>query len=204
MSLFYTICLLNIIFCLFRFSGFKSSAEPPAAKQETHGLLGSGNFGVIPGGTFYPDDNGASSSYEDFDSYFHNGHGRPSFFFDKPSGSKQYKTQQFANFKDFADINVPNGGQYSQYVAVYINKNGGDEELPKSNNKVFRPKNIIESLALLDEEQNTDFETVPEKKLSKSKRKLAKLSPAKKWLVKKSDKKSLIKEPNEEPLLALS
>lgn len=192
----------EILLC--RFSGFKSSAEPPAAKQETHGLLGSGNFGVIPGGTFYPDEKGASSSYEDFDSYFHNGHGRPSFFFDKPSGSKQYKTQQFANFKDFADINVPNGGQYSQYVAVYVNKNRSDEVLPKSNNKIFRPKNIIESLALLDEEQNTDIESIPGKKLSKSKRKLIKLSPAKKWLVKISNKTSIIKETNEEPLLALS
>lgn len=165
--------------------------------------MGSGNFGVIPGGTFYPDETGASSSYEDFDSYYHNGHGRPSFYFDKPAGSKQYKQQQFANFKDFADINVPNGGQYSQYVAIYVNKNQNEGTEPNINNKNFRPKNIVESLALLDQEEATKPENIPEKKISKSKRKLAKLQPEKKWLVKKVSSKTVSKEPVE-PLLALS
>lgn len=165
--------------------------------------MGSGNFGVIPGGTFYPDDGGAASNYDDIDSYFHNGHGRPSFYFDKPAGSKQYKQQQFANFKDFADINVPNGGQYSEYVAIYVNKNDNKEPESKDNNKKFRPKNIVESLALLDQEQASETESVPEKKLSKSKRKLAQLQPEKKWLVKKTTSKAVSTEPIE-PLLALS
>lgn len=100
---------------------------------------------------------------------------------------------------------MPNSGQYSQYVTVYVNKNGSEEVPSKNDNMNFRPKNIIESLALLDEESDADIEEDhSEKKLSKSKRKLAKLSPEKKWLVKKLNKKSLSKEPTEEPLLALS
>lgn len=191
----------------FRFSGYKSdytSVSPAPVQQETHGLLGSGNFGVIPGGTFYADnDGGASSNYGEFDSYYQNGHGRPSFFFGKPASSKQYKQEQFSNFKDFADINVPNAGQYSEYVAVYVNKNTSGDDKSKADNKNFRPKNIFESLAMLDMETTTTTESAPEKKLSKSKRKLAKLLPEKKWLVKKSSSKSLRQEPSE-PLLALS
>lgn len=191
---------------VFRFGGYKAdfSSDVQAVPKETHGLLGSGNFGVIPGGTFYAENEpGASSHYDDFDSYFHNGHGKPSFYFDKPSGSKQYKQQQFANFKDFADINVPNGGQYSEYVAVYVNKNENNGNLPTTNSKDFRPKNIIESLALLDLEQRTSSELPPEKKLSKSKRKLAQLLPEKKWLIKSSPTKTPPKD-SAEPLLALS
>lgn len=190
----------------FRFSGYKGefSSVAPAVPQETHGLLGSGNFGVIPGGTFYADnEGGASSNYGEFDSYYQNGHGRPSFYFDKPAGTKQYQQEQFANFKDFADINVPNGGQYSQYVAIYVNKNASEEAKGKDTINIFRPKNIIESLALLDMETTTTVEPTAEKKLSKSKRKLAKLLPEKKWLVKKISNKVPTKEPTE-PLLALS
>lgn len=167
-------------------------------------MLGSGNFGVIPGGTFYAEnDKRTSSNYEEFDSLYQNGHGRPSFHFDKPAGSKQYKQQQFANFKDFADINVPNGGQYSEYVAVYVNKNPHDGVKSDKNIKNFRPKNIFDSLTLLDQEPVITTEVIPEKKMSKSKRKLAKLLPEKKWLVKKSLKKSNNDEAVE-PLLALS
>lgn len=190
----------------FRFSGYKNDYTSTAAAvpQETHGLLGSGNFGVIPGGTFYAENDGeASSNYGEYDSYYQNGHGKPSFYFDKPASSKQYRQQQFANFKDFADINVPNGGQFSEYVAVYVNKNSSEEINPSERNKHFRPNNIMESLALLDLQPSTSTEIIPEKKLSKSKRKLAKVLPEKKWLVRKSSKKTSIQEPSE-TLLALS
>lgn len=69
---------------------------------------------------------------------------------------------------------------------VYVNKNGTKIEEPKS------PKNIIETLAQLDEQK-------PAKKLSKSKRKLAKLLPEK-----KIRKKTTEKTENLDPLLALS
>lgn len=195
------------MFLVCRFSGYKGeyTSDAPAAQQDTHGLLGSGNFGVIPGGTFYPDNDerASSSNFGEFDSYYHNGHGRPSFYFDKPAGSKQFKQQQFANFKDFADINVPNGGQYSQYVTVYVNKNASEGAKIENSDKKFRPKNIFESLALLDLESSTTSEPAPEKKLSKSKRKLSKLLPEKKWLVKKTSNTGSAKE-MPEPLLALS
>lgn len=45
---------------------------------------GDGNFGIIPGGTFYPEKDSFDSDnggFEDFSSYFHNGHGRPSYYF---------------------------------------------------------------------------------------------------------------------------
>lgn len=62
------------------------------------------------------------------------------------------------------------------------------------------PKNIIESLAILDSQP---VEDIPEKKLSKSKRKLAALHPEKKHNAKLLKKEKLLKELID-PLLALS
>lgn len=76
---------------------------------------------------------------------------------------------------------------------VYVNKNGTKQEETK------RPKNIIESLALLDTEAE-----IPMKKMSKSKAKLAKLLPEKKYKVKKSQKDKKVSRDLHEPLLALS
>ncbi|XP_066246585.1 uncharacterized protein [Euwallacea similis] len=206
-------------------------------KDEAAALLGDGNFGIIRGGTFYPEKDGYETEgggYDDFSSYFHNGHGRPSYSF--RSNPKPVKQQQFENFRDFADINsnAPVERQYSQYVVVYTNKNGTRIQTnepkgsPENQAKavqidVKRPKNILESLALLDQGDNKkgDHEEVvyltrtmmlpsynqgdlieipPEKKQSKSKRKLAELLPEKKHearLVQKARDMS-------EPLLALS
>lgn len=197
---------------------FKSRAAASESK-ETHGLLGSGNFGVISGGTFYNDNDkeaAGSSNYDssdDFSSFYQNGHGRPSFYFGRASNPKPQKHQeQFANFRDFADINTPSSPAYSQYVVVYVNKNGTKEIVvqPKS-----KPKNIIERLALLDLEApstTSTTESPPTKKISKSKRKLAALLPEKKKRVKKTgsekDKENAeqVEQSKDlsEPLLALS
>ncbi|CAG9766899.1 unnamed protein product [Ceutorhynchus assimilis] len=221
------------------FNPYAKEYQEPQQQQQKYdkgvSLLGDGNFGVIAGGTFYPEkdgyDTGDSSSYDDFSSYFHNGHGRPSYFL--PTNPKPGKQQQFDNFRDFADINTTPERQYSQYVVVYSNKNGtrtlsNVENDPKKSTynaqiDAKRPKNILESLALLDSNEdktpNDDnlliltralllpsynqgdiIDIPPEKKLSKSKTKLAKLAPEKKHEAKLLQK---AKELNE-PMLALS
>ncbi|XP_047116173.1 uncharacterized protein LOC124796126 [Schistocerca piceifrons] len=114
-------------------------------------LLGSGNFGVIRGGTFYnnDDDRGVFGGGGSGDvgllgsSYYSNGHGRPSYYNPRP---QPHHHDFFANFRDFADINTPTKSSYSQYVVVYANKNATGAA------SAGRPKNIIEQLALLDSE----------------------------------------------------
>ncbi|VEN58366.1 unnamed protein product [Callosobruchus maculatus] len=172
--------------------------------KKSENILGSGNFGVIKGGTFYNDED-EHSKYGDFD-FYHNGHGRPSYFGNKPANSKPiHTTQQFANFKDFADINSPSVRQYSQYVVVYTNQNGTVATTEKPS-EVKKPKNIIESLALLDLETSTTTEVTPTKKMSKSKRKLAQLLPEKKHKARllKKEKEARENKDLNEPLLALS
>lgn len=189
-----------------RYNGFKDdSFRQASSTSDSYGLLGSGNFGVIKGGTFYANNKGSGdySNFEgDFNSYFHNGHGRPSYHIGGPPNPRPYQHEQFANFKDFADINTPTDRQYSQYVVVYVNKNGTKNDEEVKNNK---PKNIFESLQLLDREDSSDYNTMedeegPEKKLSMSKRKLKKLLPEKKHKLKKTK----IPDRDYEPLLALS
>jgi hypothetical protein len=183
-----------------RFAGYKDTGYRSAANAETRGLLGSGNFGVIRGGTFYDKDAEASNYDRDYSPYFRNGHGRPSYHNGVPN-PRPYQHEQFENFRDFADINTPSNTAYSEYVVVYVNKNATkhkEEDLKLKK----RPKNIIESLALLDVETTTT--EVPQKKLSKSKAKLAKLLPEKKYKLKKSRKEIKASRELHEPLLALS
>ncbi|XP_030749391.1 uncharacterized protein LOC115877380 [Sitophilus oryzae] len=193
--------------------GLKAKEEPAtqASNDKLASLLGDGNFGVIQGGTFYAEKSNYDSEngFDDFSSYFRNGHGRPSYFY--PSNPKAGQHAQFENFKDFADINTTPDRQYSQYVVVYMNKNGtrtstlAKAENPTENNEQppqekiniskdvnSRPRNILERLAMLDNDstqqkiivpsydQGDVIEIPPEKKISKSKRKLAKLLPEKK------------------------
>lgn len=188
---------------------FRRENYQTAAAENSAALLGSGNFGVIRGGTFYNENdekNDFSGRYNNYSPFFHNnGHGRPSFYFGA-TNPRPTQHEQFANFRDFADINTPNPA-YSEYVVVYINKNGSAvEEFPK---KIAAPKNIIERLAMLDlESKKTDQEDVPPKKLSLSKRKLALLTPEKKYKAKKSTTTTTTLAPTSsdlyEPLLALS
>ncbi|XP_019763312.2 uncharacterized protein LOC109539772 [Dendroctonus ponderosae] len=230
----------------------KAEAQPQQqVKENAASILGDGNFGVIQGGTFYPEKDGYDSElggagFDDFSSYFHNGHGRPSYYYPSNSKTKAKKQQQFENFRDFADINNPPQRQYSQYVVVYTNKNGTRTTVPSVEEQgdyedaqleaqgadknlpieidAKRPKNILESLALLDQtepseddpdtddengmiltllpafDQGDIIEIPPEKKQSKSKSKLAKLLPEKKHESRQVQKAKDMKE----PLLALS
>ena len=154
---------------------------------------------MIRGGTFYDKDAQPSNYEQDYSPFFRNGHGRPSYLGGVPN-PRPYQHEQFENFRDFADINTPSNPAYSQYVVVYVNKNGTKQRESEAVLKK-RPKNIIESLALLDVESTTE---VPQKKLSKSKAKLAKMLPEKKYMYKKSRKDSKVSRELREPLLALS
>lgn len=207
-----------------KFSGYKDDTYRSASNSDSLGLLGSGNFGVIPGGTFYDGGDGGSNyksgSNNDYNSYYQNGHGRPSFNFGGVPNTRAYKHEQFANFRDFADINAPANSAYSQYVVVYVNKNGTAEEadnIGASQKLTHRPKNIIESLALLDLENTepttvrANKEIVPENKVSKSKAKLAQVLPDKKDVrfkklpaAEKSSSVHISRSEFHEPLLALS
>jgi hypothetical protein len=172
-------------------------------------ILGSGNFGVIRGGTFYQDNDpapaalrgGGSEHHNDYYSFYNknNGHGRPQ---SAPHTQKQHYggEDQFANFRDFADINTPNDPAYSEFVVVYANKNS-----TATNNALYKnPKNIFEQLELLDREKEEEArlsskQSKKTKKISKFKVKLLATKTEKNYR-----KKLGPKDLNEEPLLALS
>lgn len=167
-------------------------------------ILGSGDFGVIRGGTFYQENDPPIHGLESNDYYSfykNNGHGRPQAQPYTSSHQSKFNSnfadEQFSNFRDFADINTPSDAAYSQFVVVYANKNSTSSEIQN-------PKNIFEQLQLLDQEDRRAHATALEKpkkssNLSKFKTKLANTK-----LEKQYKKKLGPKESDYEPLLALS
>lgn len=126
-------------------------------------ILGSGDFTIIRGGTFYPEGEGN----------FHRPYGSASSFFDSsntgrpfalPLESSRY-SDPFANFKDFADI-AGLDTDFSQMVATYKEKH--------------EPRNILEQLQQIDEEKSEErahlldstIKPINNKKMSKIKAKL--------------------------------
>lgn len=158
-------------------------------------ILGSGDFGVLRGGTFYPEEEMPyhTEDNSDFNQYYGdaNGHGRPSNeeFVQKYT----YPEEQFADFRDFADINTPADSAFSQFVVVYAAKNSSKLSTHP------RPKNIFEQLELLDREKEQEEKEEKKRRASKSKSKLSKTK-----LQKKYKKKTSPKDMDYEPLLALS
>lgn len=187
---------------------FGKPSTPTAAPivEANPDLLGSGNFGIIRGGTFLAQNDEDSAEYDGYNSYYNNGHGRPSFDLGYIANPRpNYNQDQFANFRDFADINTPSNSAYSHFVVVYANKNSTMDEISEETRNVseqaMKPKNIFETLEQLD---RTTTATAP--KLSKSKAKLERtkqkmINKKEQW--KKSSTKSHKPDP-EEPLLALS
>lgn len=162
--------------------------EPEDSRSSRASALGSENFGVIKGGTFYREDNDAANNYQD-DYYYQNGHSKPQFYHrDNP---RPYKYEQFENFRDFADINAPS---YSEYVVIYAHKN----DPSKNTDSEIRANNVLERLEIIDKDEALQ-------KLSKRKQKL-KLEHDKheNKLLKLKEKTTKIKNENIEPLLALS
>lgn len=178
-----------------------------------HSILGSGDFSVIRGGTFYPEGERPFNlkSSDGFLSSFLNGHGRPNAQPLTAPKQSYYPEDPFENFKDFADINAGNDPAFSHFIVVYANKNSS---LPHPSHP--SPKNIFEQLQLLDlekeKENNQSKQTSGDKrsdevldekklmKLSKFKSKLSKTKVVKKYKKKLGPKVDTYTD----PLLALS
>lgn len=204
--------------------GAQSSTAPPSADQA---ILGSGDFGVIRGGTFYQENDPPVRALESND-YFHffknNGHGRPQAAALQQQQQHGYggSEEQFSNFRDFADINAPSDPAYSQFVVVYANKNASaagpaddaqkaeqdtvaDDDLDVTQPQPRRPQNIFEQLEALDREQPERYEVKVYKPLKPNsfKAKLAKTKLQKKYQ-KKGTAANGPKDIDFEPLMALS
>ena len=167
-----------------------------SARANDQSILGSGDFAVIRGGTYYPEGEQRSSrpkidGYQNAgSSFYNNGHGRPNA---QPLSlpKNTHNDDPFSNFRDFADINSGADPAYSHFVVVYANKNTTSEHP--------NPKNIFEQLQLLDKEDAEQEEKVLEEpvkkiyskkytKLSKFKTKLANTKMEKKYMKKMSPK----------------
>lgn len=185
------------------------------AQNFDHSILGSGNFAVIRGGTFYPEGENSfrSKTSDEFFSSFLNGHGRPNAQPLQVAKQPYYPEDPFENFKDFADLNAGSDPAFSHFVVVYANKNSS-----KSHPSHPSPKNIFEQLQLLDLEKAQEDEQAGLKdvapieketdekklmKLSKFKSKLTKTKVVKKYKKKLGPKYDPIPDYTD-PLLALS
>ncbi|KAL2726903.1 hypothetical protein V1478_007181 [Vespula squamosa] len=171
-----------------------------SSKEVQHPLLGSGNFGVIRGGTYYPEDReNEEYAVEDslYNPYYHGTTGRArANYYRNPKPQPVRGGDFFANFRDFADITAPPKSSFSHLSVVYANKNGS------TTGRITEPRNIIETLRMLEEEErNNGMEIttteVPRKKLSKGKRKLIKMKQY-------EEDKARRSRVTVEPLLALS
>ncbi|KAF6199517.1 hypothetical protein GE061_007543 [Apolygus lucorum] len=160
--------------------------------EETDRVLGSGNFGVIRGGTYY----GGGSGDEPYTRGV-NAHGRP---YRRPNPPPQYKLggDFFSGFRDFADITTPTKSAYSNIYVVYANRNATTADANDS-----RPKNIRELIEAGQREDDDDLaedqeEEAPSKSKTKSKLALYKQKQALRETAKKFRSKGV------DPLLALS
>ncbi|KAJ8688079.1 hypothetical protein QAD02_023874 [Eretmocerus hayati] len=192
-----------------RFLGYFSRERPyavAASAPAKEALLGSGNFGVIRGGTYYPEDKEADE-YSLDESAFSPFYRSASRYYKNPKPQPVRGGDFFANFRDFADITAPPKSSFSHLSVVYAAKNGPA-------NTEQQPRNIIETLKMLEQQQQADNEKgideedsdisttseMPQKKVSQGKRKLMKM---KKYHEDKTSKK-LAPRATVEPLLALS
>ncbi|XP_040174900.1 uncharacterized protein LOC120906857 [Anopheles arabiensis] len=106
-------------------SGGVAAAPVPLPEVVASPLLGSGDFSIIKGGTFYYDTDVPGKGF--VDEYYglgysgNNGHGRPqlAYLVQKPQ-----KEEQFSNFRDFADINISNDPAYSHHAPLYMGMDG--------------------------------------------------------------------------------
>lgn len=95
---------------------YRSSNIYSPSTEDNDGVLGSGNFGVIRGGTYYSGSNDEPAFLRG-----NNAHSRP---YRRPNPPPLYRGggDFFQGFRDFADITTPTKGSYSQYVVVYANR----------------------------------------------------------------------------------
>ncbi|XP_053678712.1 uncharacterized protein LOC128729086 [Anopheles nili] len=139
-----------------RFNKLRTGAAGPAPvlADVASPLLGSGDFGIIKGGTFYYDSDVPGKGFVD-DFYGlgyngNNGHGRPqlAYLVQKPQ-----KEEQFSNFRDFADINISNDPAYSHHAPQYIGTSTPPAVSAGSTTSTapHEPENILDELRSLDE-----------------------------------------------------
>ncbi|XP_073829039.1 uncharacterized protein [Musca autumnalis] len=180
---------------------FLTKARPQAFSHYDASILGSGDFGILRGGTFYSDEDlgyhqegTGDFYYSDASSNSHSGPATEGFI-----QKYTYPEEQFAQFRDFAELNAPSEADFSQYVVVYAAKNSTS---PKSQEPSHGPNNIFEQLQQIDAEKAAEerkFKKNTSTGLSSKKMKLVKTKIVKKkWIPKVS------KVPEEDPLLALS
>lgn len=184
-------------------------------------ILGSGDFSVLEGGTFYPEEESRYHKKATYDTFFKNSHGSKPYA--EPLTAKKdgnFPEDPFEHFKDFADINAGSDAAFSHFMVIYANKNA-----TKPHPSHPSPKNIFEQLQLLDlekqQEQNTaipvmfddpnvdekEEEEKPDKKLmklSKYKMKLSKTKIVKKYKKKLGPKVDYLSPDYTDPLLATS
>ncbi|XP_046867124.1 uncharacterized protein LOC6649080 [Drosophila willistoni] len=173
-------------------------------------ILGSGDFGVLRGGTFYPEEEMPYHPEDNSDYIYgdaaNNGHGRPTEGFIQ---KYTYPEEQFANFRDFADINTPADSAFSQFVVVYAPKNATKPPSINDQRSHPHPKNIFEQLELLDREKALEEAAMKKQpqQPSKIKTKLNRTKLHKNYKKKVNPKDSrgdTDLEMEQEPLLALS
>lgn len=170
------------------YSAFDPQSRRNNYRSAEQSILGSGEFGVIRGGTFYPEGEEPDIDYRGI-------HNKPysDVFGDNRFQFASDLDKRFADFRDFADINTPRDPAFSQLTAVYANKNS---TVPYPN-----PKNIFEQLELLDKEVKEEERQQKKNTISKFKKKLANTKLEKKYKKKLGPKES---SGDYEPLLALS
>lgn len=176
-------------------------------------ILGSGDFAVMRGGTFYPEEEADDKRYHAKSDKFE------TFYGDRPvaealTGKKElyYPEDPFENFKDFADMTAGSDPAFSHFVVIYANKNS-----TKPHPSHPSPKNIFEQLQMIDQEKLKEKEESDEKvsdekisekklmKLSKYKTKLSKTKIIKKYKKKLGPKENQKSSPDyTDPLLATS
>lgn len=119
------------------------SAESHDQYQDNN-LLGSGNFEVVRGGTYYQDDDHGGDYFHpgltghddgDYYQHHHNAHA-------PPQGYRVPGQDFFANFRDFADINPPSRS-YSHNHETKIEHSAAASTV---SDQTQPPKNILEKL----------------------------------------------------------
>jgi hypothetical protein len=129
------------------------------AQNFDQSILGSGDFAVIRGGTFYPEGEDRDKyRFKDSDEFFSgggffkNGHGRPNAQTLKAKKQPYFPEDPFEHFTDFADINAGNDAAFSNVMVIYANKNSTKPHRAS-------PKNIFEQLQLLDLEKDQEIKS---------------------------------------------
>jgi hypothetical protein len=147
-----------------RIFGRFSSSHSTTTKRPSYdqAVLGSGDFTVMRGGSFYADGDARPTRHDFFSGSSTNG--RP-YALPLESSQPHIPDDPFASFRDFADItgSAIEESDFSHHVEVYTKK---------------EPNNILDELQAIDDEKEQEV-----KKLSKFKSKLSstlKMKPKKK------------------------